>query len=59
MLVEIYRDRRERKIRRAREDALRQVFQDISRAEISLPEELREKYQKFLSPIRKGTTPNR
>ena len=56
MLVEIYRDRRERKIRRAREDALRQVFQDISRAEISLPEELREKYQKFLSPIRKGTT---
>ena len=48
MLVEAYRAMQQKKVKRAREEATRQVLQDISHADVVLPDKLQKKYQKYL-----------
>lgn len=48
MLVEVYRARQNRRIKKAEEKLAKRIFDDISHADIALPPEIQEKYGKYI-----------
>lgn len=50
MLRDIYRDRKERKLRKVREDTKRELLHEIVHADVVLPRDLQDKYKDYLNP---------
>ena len=48
MLVEVYRARQHRRIKKAEEKLAKRIFDDISHADVALPPEIHEKYGKYI-----------
>ena len=48
MLVEVYRARQNRRIKKAEEKLAKKIFDDISHADIALTPEIQEKYGKYI-----------
>ena len=48
MLVEVYRARQNRRIKKAEEKLAKRIFDDISHADVALPPEIQEKYRRYI-----------